>query len=1049
VAGWLNLTKQKHHIMRRTGLLFLLVIILQQYVLAQVVITGTITSVDDNLGLPGAAVVVKGTTVGTTADIDGKYKITVPQDANLVFSFVGMASQEVKVTSQTVIDIVLRYDVFKMEEVVVAGVASATPKRNLSVSVARVDSKSLEDVPPTSAASALQGKVAGVTIISGSGTPGTSSNIRLRGTNSLLEGESPLIIVDGVMFEGELADINADDIDNIDVVKGASASALYGSKAGSGVLVITSKRGKFNDEATTDVKVRNEYGGSGLEKEISLATHHPYKLASDYTQPGYTKYAGVTYPAGYSGGKNDSIKGSQTLDFDHYADNPYSFVNDPQKEIFQSGQFYTNYVSVASNSKKTTIFMSFENNYNSGIIFNSTGSSRQNYRINVDHKISDQIKISSSTLIAQNSIDKPSEEGNAGPFFNVLHMSPDINLNMASPDTMVLKKYYYKPDPWSNGENPKHQLYYEQSSQKRLDILQNFSGNWNIAPWINFDASYSFEKLSISSFLLRPIGYQMDFLQDAGGLEGKSTYDFSSQTAQFTANLQRKFGDLVTKAKLSYMFEKYLTDYLYGQGSDMMASGLTTLENLRSKIGIGSQETKILAKDYFGILDMVYKDKYITSLLYRYDGSSLFGPESRWNPYYRASFGYRLNEDVHLSGFQEIKLTAAVGTSGQRPGFDYQYETYSIVRNSSIIQDGGLSSNSKIKPADTKETEFTMNTQFLENFNLEVVRSFATTTGAFFQVPLPAVTGYKYYWANAATTSSNTWEITFGTQLIKKKDIDWSIHVTFDKTVQKVTDCQAPSLPVGPYINGQQIFRVGKGSIIGQADGYSWVNSLKQMANQLPKGKTIADYTVNSDGYVIAKGTEGTYLEKPIALNQDHDSLPDLIKIADFNPNFNLNFSTNFKWKNIGISMLWVWKQGGDIYNMTKQSMFLDLKSGVIDQSGKPGYQKKTIDYYSTFYDFNQLNSYFVEDGTYLKLRELSIYYTLPEKATKNFSKSIIKNIRIGVVGRNLLTFTKYTGWDPEVSTAAANGSGGTSYILDYFNYPNFRSYSVSMDINF
>jgi hypothetical protein len=129
--------------------------------------------------------------------------------------------------------------------------------------------------------------------------------------------------------------------------------------------------------------------------------------------------------------------------------------------------------------------------------------------------------------------------------------------------------------------------------------------------------------------------------------------------------------------------------------------------------------------------------------------------------------------------------------------------------------------------------------------------------------------------------------------------------------------------------------------------------------------------------------------------------------------------------------------------------MYLDLRSGDIDQSGKPAYQKKTIDYYSSFYDGGLINSYFVEDGTYLKLRELSIYYSIPEKTIKNLSKSYIKNVRIGLLGRNLLTFTKYSGWDPEVSTPAANGAGATSYIVDMFNYPNYRTYSVSLEMNF
>ena len=784
--------------MKKTILLLLLMFAFQRLMFAQITVTGTVTSSEDGLGLPGAAVVEKGTINGTTTDINGKYKIIVSSESSLLsFSFVGMKSQEIPTYGLTVIDVVLGTDLFKMEEVVVAGVASATPKRKLSVSITKVDSKELEDVPATSAASALQGKVAGVTIVSGSGNPGQSATIRLRGSNSLFEGQSPLILVDGVMFEGVLADINADDISSIEVVKGASASALYGSKAGSGVVVITTKRGKLNEDGVSEIRIRNEYGFSNLANYIKMNTHHAYMLASDYNQPTYTKYAGVTYPTNYQGGVNKDIKGNRSLDYDHYADNLYSFTNDPQNEIFKEGQTYTNYVSLATTGKKTAFFTSFENNYNSGIIWNSKGSSRQNFRINVDHKLTDDFKISTSTLITQNVIDKPGMGGENSPFFSLLSMSPDVNLNLKSPDSLELKDYYYKPDAWGNGENPKHQLYYESSSQKRNDILQNITANWKPANWINFDADYSLEKFNSSTIFTRVKGYQSRSNIGVGS-ESRSASSYTSQSVKLTSNLQQKIGDLVAKGKLSYIYEKYEDELLYAGGSEMLASGITDLANLKNKASftIASPTTKTIAKNYSGILDLDYKEKYIASVLYRYDGSSLFGSDNRWNSYYRTSIAYRMNEDFHFKGVQELKIYAAIGTSGQRPGFSYQYETYPIITNEALALDGGIKANKSLKPANTTESVIGINSTFLDIFELEVIRSWANTDGIFFKKSAPAFTGFRYQWANAASTSTNTWEITLGAQLIKTKDFDWNVNLAFDNVTQKVTKSDGNLPPV-------------------------------------------------------------------------------------------------------------------------------------------------------------------------------------------------------------------------------------------------------------
>lgn len=1034
--------------MKKVGLLLLLFILGKQFSFSQqVTITGTITSADDQMGIPGATVIVKGTSVGTAADIDGNFKLTIPSDAKtLVFSFVGMQPQEVQINGQTTFNIVMRTDVFKMEEVVVSGVASATPKKKLSVSVTKVSSDDLDKVPASSAATALQGKVSGITIVSGSGDPGQTAGIRLRSSTSLLGSQTPLIIVDGVMIDGEFSDINMDDVESIEVVKGAAASALYGSRAGSGVISVRTKRGSSSEIGKTDIKIRNEYGISSLAKEIKMSEHHQYMLADDYKQPGYTKYLGVGYPDGYNGGGDSRITGSRIEDYDHYADNPYSFVSDPQKEIFLTGSYYTNYASVSSRTEKTNFLLSFENYHNSGIVFNKKGINRQNFRANIDHKISEKIKISSTTLITDTKLDLPnggeSENNSGGPssaFYDALFLNPDVNLNMNAPssDTTLLTKYYIKPDNWTISGNPKHSLFYEERNTTRRSVIQNLNSNITIFKWLIFDLAYNAEKRDIQFTQYIPVGYMGASGTLKDGAELKQNKSGLSQNYKSTLNYNKLFGEFTLKGKLDYTFEKSEENWFWALGNTFLASGIRSMSALAKPTSIGSYEYKTIAKNYSGIAEFDYKGKYIASALYRRDGSSLFGANYRWNPYYRYSLAYRITEDIKIPNVQELKLHYATGASGQRPGLEFQYETFELINGQFVPSYSG---NKNLRPSETQETEIGINAQFFEKFETEINYAVNSTTRAFVPVPLPSATGFAKQWRNAATIAGSSFEVSFSTQAIKSKDWEWRINLNYDKVTQKIEKLEVPAFSYGPL----NAFYYKEGEVLGVMYGNEWVKDLGQMEKQLSTGDNINNYTVNSDGYVIVKGTEGTLNEKPL-LKRDKTGAISFEKIADMNPDFNLSLNSNLSWKDLTFSMLWSLKSGGKVYNLTKQRLFLEKRAGEFDQSSKPGYKKKTVGYYLEFYDARLPNSYFVEDGTYLKLRELSLYYSLDRKIIKNKNFSFVKSAKFGVLARNLFTYTKYTGWDPEV----ASGDDQTNFVIDDFNYPNYRSFTFSLELKF
>jgi hypothetical protein len=662
--------------------------------------------------------------------------------------------------------------------------------------------------------------------------------------------------------------------------------------------------------------------------------------------------------------------------------------------------------------------------------------------LNFDQKLFEKLKLSVSSLGTQSRIDLPNggqtvDDGGGAlsSFADVLFMNPDANLNMNAPDTMKINgsnKYYIKPDYWALASNPKHALYYETRNTKKSSLMQDYSLNYKPLGWLEFEENYSYEKRNISYTQNDPKGFLGYNGAYKTGFANKLSFESLSQTFQSTININQKINDFTIKGKLNYTFEKFNSDVFSVDGVNFLFSGVTSLQSIIGNKNLTSTEITTIAKDYSGIMDLDFRGRYILSVLYRTDGSSLFGANQRWNPYYRISGAYRLNEDLKIPGIQELKLRAAVGSSGQRPGFDYQYETYTMENGVAV---GFTSGNRNLKPSETKETEIGLNLEFLNRFELEIIQSFNQTKGDFMEVPLSAVTGFRYQWQNAAIIKGNSFEFTLGAGIIKSKDVNWKCNITFDKVNQKISELKVPPFSYGP----KEAFRVEAGQHYGIMFGYDWIRSL----DQLPSDKNKNEYVVNSEGYVIPKGSEGTSKEIPMILDKNGNGQP--YKIADMNPNFNMSFSTLLEWKNLTFSMLWNWKFGGDIYNSTKQMLFRDQRAGINDQFGKPEYQKKSTDYYSAFYNQDIVNSYFVENAGYLKLREMSVYYTFGSKLFADTKLGFVKSVKLGILGRNLLTFTKYTGWDPEV----ADLSNPTSFIIDDFSYPNYRTISASLEIKF
>jgi hypothetical protein len=455
----------------------------------------------------------------------------------------------------------------------------------------------------------------------------------------------------------------------------------------------------------------------------------------------------------------------------------------------------------------------------------------------------------------------------------------------------------------------------------------------------------------------------------------------------------------------------------------------------------GSFSQPIRNQNFFAITTFDIKDKYIIDGLIRQDQSSLFGEDQRSRLFKRLSGAWRVSEDLSLPGVNEFKLRASYGEAGLRPVFDAQYEQFAIEGGSPVKITLG---NPNLRPAFSREIEGGFDLTFAKNFQLQYSYSSKITDDQILNVPVSSATGFRNQWLNAGSLEGKTHEVLLSAVIASRKDFVWTVNVAGDRTRQTVRSLAVPPFLVGPVAN-TTIFRLAPGQPFGIVYGSSWVQSQTQLDAMIASKRltgTAADYVLNEEGYYVAKNAWRTLNERPIKfLDADGNALR---QIADVNPDFNLNFNTQLNWKQFSVTAVVNWVQGGQIYNYTRQWPFFDQRDPAFDQRDKPEVEKKPTTYYATFYNNFDANTYFVEDGSYVRLRELAVNYQVPKAITRRFGMSADRSARFGIVGRNLFTSTKYSGYDPDVSGGGANPF---AYRVDYFTYPIFKTFTFMLEL--
>ncbi|MFT5771857.1 MAG: TonB-linked SusC/RagA family outer membrane protein, partial [Algoriphagus sp.] len=637
--------------MRKVLLLGLMILMGSAIAFAQSrVITGTVISNEDNLGVPGATVLVKGTTIGTATDLDGKYSINVPAGSNiLVFSFVGLRPQEVNIGNRTTVDISMEPDIQALAEYVITSYGDQS-KREATGAISSVKGEIFENLPVQSFDRAMQGRIAGVQVTSTSGQPGGTLNVRIRGVGSINAGNDPLYIVDGVQIasgglsgqgaSNALGSINPNDIESIEVLKDAAAAAIYGAQAANGVVIITTKRGR---KGQSIVKVTVQ---EGIVQPLNL-----YNLMDASQLAGIKRVAYQNRGLATSG--SDATYGNP--------ENPNLETNDWVDALYRDGRLSVYDISVSGGDEKTTFYLSGSYTKQEGQI-EMSDYSRATGRLNVTHKPSKNFTVSANLSLAFQNTNGSIANGN---FVN----SPFVAGFSARPNVPIYDEdgaFARYPSNHLFGYNIVQGVFEEIRSGKTVQTVSNLQMNYQIAPWLSFTSYFGLDFSDNADINNRPS--TIPVFSSYGGASVFTARRTNNFNTNHNFNFNKKFKDVHTVSGiLGFEYKAEQFDLQTATGRGFPNPTLIYLNNAATPFSVGSSFSEFKRAGVFGQVKYDYDDRYTADFTLRRDGHSRFGEQNRWGTFYAASAGWRLSSEAFLQDvtwLDNLRVRASYGVTG-------------------------------------------------------------------------------------------------------------------------------------------------------------------------------------------------------------------------------------------------------------------------------------------------------------------------------------------------------------------------------------------------
>ena len=980
------------------------------------IIKGTIL---DATGIPviGANVMVKGTTNGTITDMDGKFSLEVDKNAILVVSYIGYANQEIKVGNQNTLSITMKEDAEALDELVVVGYGTVK-KSDLTGSVGSVSMEDVNKVGITSADRALQGQVAGVQVNARSGQPGESMMIRVRGGNSLSGGNEPLYVIDGMPVEGMSSDINPEDILSMEVLKDASSTAIYGSRGANGVVMITTKRGK---EGKTTVDYNGYIGVSQLRKKLDL-------LEKD-------DYIAMVNEVSVNDGNGILITPEQATLLPN---------NDWQDLAYQTALTHSHQFSVSGGNDKTKVYSSLNYMNQEGIIKGSNYN-RFALRINGDQKITDKISLNASVAYSYGT--QNTANSNADGYGAIAYTA------MVMPPIQEIKDEYgnytvFSGTPWG-GTNPvgMAELYKNQNINSRL--LANLSLSWDIIEGLNFRVNAGAEVVASESDRYIPIGLSAGGQLDGDASKSKSNYYTLINENILTYN--KTFNDIhALNVMGGITFQSYEYNSLSGSGTGFLRDVYET-NNLGVAMTPGipsSGYSDYRMASFLGRVNYGLMDRYLLTVTARYDGSSKFSKNHKFAFFPSAALAWRVSEEGFMKDMEwwsNFKVRTSVGQTGNQSISPYQtfarLGTSSPVFGNGKVIGFGLSSiaNDDLKWETTTQTDLGIDLGFLDNrINFAFDYYWKQTRDLLYSATLPPSSGFSSMLRNIGRIDNKGFEISINTVNMKGK-VNWttSLNISSNKSIVK---------DLGTDVYGNKIERMD--APIG---GGNWFPLfLGKAPFQLYGYEIEGIYQTDEEARLNGEATKhaGDYRYKEID-GKPGITTGDKTILANTQPKFTFGLTNTINWNNFELSFLVTGSIGGDIVNEFNKSITniggtWNVRKDAWEgrwQEGKGGKYARASASTKDYLAFGDPNSIWVEDGSYVRFKDIKLSYTLPSSW---FSGSKKPNVSLYVSGQNLITITGYSHYDPEASWTGSAVNGWDRGV-----YPSAKSYTLGLNVKF
>jgi len=946
--------------------------------------------------LPGVSVKVKGGTGGTTTDGNGQFTLKTPDNAVLIFSYIGYQVKEEAVQGSSTLEITLLPSNQELDEVVVVGYGTQR-KGDITGAVGVVSQEAFESRPNTQFGSILQGKTAGVQVSSPGGKPNAGLNIRIRGTSSITSSSDPLYVVDGVPI-ADTRSINPADIESMSILKDAASAAIYGAQGANGVVLITTKKGK---EGKTRVDLNAYAGFSSVWRKLDVLNASQYRELMTAL------------------GRN--------TDWDRYTAN-----TNWQDEVFQQGASQNYQLAFSGKSNKTTYYLSGGWTKQKGAV-RSAEMDRYNFKVNLQQEVNNWLTLGTNLGYTRyHDVDVADNQAvnQGGVIMGILSTPP--NIGIYNPNGT------FTSNPFQDWENPLAFTDGSERGYRNQRVIGNAYAEITFLPGLKFRSNFGIDAGSgVYEYFLDPIRTSYGRAQEGIGRYNtdQRNYWIADNTLTYNKQLEKhNFGALLGMVAQKTQWENSETERTGFSGTSI------TTPNAGSVIRIANVSKREKANvSVIGRVNYDFDGKYLFTANFRADNSSNFGSENKWGYFPSFSAGWRLSKENFLnevSWLDDLKLRAGWGIVGNDNVGEYAY--WGRVASDANYPFGGVISpgtrpstlqNDNLKWEETKQTNIGLDISvFNARLNFSADAYLKKTSDLLLNVPVPRATGFDYVLQNAGALENKGLEFQVNSRNLAGA-LKWETDLNISLNRNKVSDLAGTTI-FGANISGRgDLSYTTVGNPIGMFYGYVFTGVDPQTGDAL---------------YLRNDGT-----------SSNNPSPDDRRIIGNPNPDFIYGLTNTFGYKNFGFSIFLQGSQGNDIYNGTRVETegMIDAKNqttAVLDRWTSPGQLTNVPRAVPDNTNNSRNSTRFVENGSYLRVKSVTLSYNLPETL---LSRLKLSNVKVYVTGENLFTVTNYKGFDPEVNaftnTNDATQNKNTFVGIDYGTYPQTRNLIFGLNVSF